>query len=77
MTVCDTLVFIKADNLNKIEKLYGKLMIDVLTEVVNRHLSAAFEEIERGALRQKNEMVMAKLDMECPNRKETDFDGES
>lgn len=41
MTIYDSLVFISADNINKIEKLYGKLRVNELKKIVNEYLSNA------------------------------------
>lgn len=55
MTIYDSFVCISAENLNKLENLYGKLQIDELTKVINKHLSDAIDEIEcRKRLKDKN-----------------------
>lgn len=72
--IYDALVFISADNQNRLEKIYGKLHPDELKIVVNKHLSVAIDEIEREGSIQRNEMAMLKLNRECPNRGEHDFE---
>lgn len=72
--IYDAMVFVSADNVNRLEKIYGKLRPDELKVVVNKHLSVAIDEIEREGSIQRNEMAMLKLDRECPNRGEHDFE---
>ena len=43
MTIYDSLVFISADNINKIEKLYVRLKVNELKKIVNEYLSNALD----------------------------------
>ena len=43
MTIYDSLVFISVDNINKIEKLYGRLKVNELKKIVNEYLSNALD----------------------------------
>lgn len=61
MTIYDSVVCINADNLYKLEKFYGQLTIDEISEAVNRHLSIALNEMERQGTRQRNELVLARM----------------
>ena len=55
--------------------LYGEVKdTDELSKIINRHLEVVMDEIEEDNRRQKNVMAMAKIDRDCPCRKETDFD---
>jgi hypothetical protein len=69
-------VVINADNMSKLNKIYGNISTNDVNAVINKHLSVAFKAIEQVAHAQRNEMVMAKSAMEYPERKATDFDGE-
>jgi hypothetical protein len=74
-TIYGSLVFISADNVNRLEKIYGcRLYPNKLKDIVNRHLSTAIDEIEREGSIQRNEMAMIKLDEKYPNRSEKDFE---
>lgn len=46
MTIYESLVFISADNINRLEKIYGRLKVDELKQIVNKHLSDALDEVE-------------------------------
>lgn len=76
MNIYDLTVVINADNINRLQKIYGKISADDLNTVINKHLSSALDEIECRESAQRNEMVMAKFAMKYPERKATDFDGE-
>ena len=43
MTIYDSLVFISADNINKIEKLHGRLKVNEWKKIVNVYLSNALD----------------------------------
>ena len=43
MTIYDSLVFISADNIKKIEKLHGRLKVNELKKIVNEYLSNALD----------------------------------
>ena len=78
MELKDKVVIIDDRNISRLLALYGHIKdVGELSKIVNRHLEVAIDEIEEDNRRQRNIMVMAKLDRECPCRKETDFDGES
>lgn len=78
MELKDKVVIIDEKNISRLLALYEHIKdVGELTKIVNRHLEVAIDEIEEDNRRQRNAMVMAKLDRECPYRKETDFDGES
>lgn len=78
MKLKDKVVIIEDKNIGRLLGLYGEIKdVDELSKIVNRHLEVAIDEIEEDSRRQKNIMVMAKLDRKYPYRKETDFDGES
>ena len=77
MELKDKVVILDEKNISRLLNLYGEIKdIDELSKIVNRHLEVAIDEIEEDSRRQKNAMAIAKLDRECPYRKETDFDGE-
>lgn len=77
MELKDKVVVLDEKNISRLLNLYGEIKdIDELSKIVNRHLEVAIDEIEEDSRRQKNAMAIAKLDRECPYRKETDFDGE-
>lgn len=77
MELKDKVVVLDEKNISRLLNLYGEIKdIDELSKIVNRHLEVAIDEIEEDSRRQKNAMAIAKLDGECPYRKETDFDGE-
>lgn len=46
MTIYESLVFISANNINRLEKIYGRLKVDELKQIVNKHLSDALDEVE-------------------------------
>lgn len=78
MQLKDKVVILDEKNISRLLNLYGEIKdIDELSRIVNRHLEVAIDEIEEDSRRQRNAMAIAKLDRECPYRKETDFDGES
>lgn len=78
MELKDRVVIIEEKNICRLLSLYGEIKdVDELSKIINKHLEVAIDEIEEDNRRQRNTMVMAKLDKECPYRKETDFDGES
>ena len=78
MELKDKVVIIDDRNISRLLALYEYIKdVGELTKIVNRHLEVAIDEIEEDNRRQRNAMVMTKLDRECPYRKETDFDGES
>lgn len=71
----EKMVIINKRNISRLLNLYGEIKdVKELSEIVNRHLSAAIDEIEEGASQQKNEMAMAKLEMKYPSRSEKDFE---
>ena len=77
MELKDKVVVLDEKNISRLLKLYGEIKdMDELSKIVNRHLEVAIDEIEEDCRRQKNVMVMAKIDREFPCRSETDFDGE-
>lgn len=77
MELKDKVVVLDEKNISRLLNLYGEIKdIDELSKIVNRHLEVAIDEIEEDSRRQRNTMAIAKLDRECPYRKETDFDGE-
>ena len=77
MHLKDKVVILDEKNIHRLLNLYGEIKdIDELSKIVNRHLEVAIDEIEEDSRRQRNAMAIAKLDRECPYRKETDFDGE-
>lgn len=77
MELKDKVVILDEKNISGLLNLYGEIKdIDELSRIVNRHLEVAIDEIEEDSRRQRNAMAIAKLDRECPYRKETDFDGE-
>ena len=43
MTIYDSLVFISADNINKIEKLYGRIKVNELKKIEKEYLSKEIE----------------------------------
>lgn len=78
MELKDKVVVLDEKNVSRLLNLYGEIKdIDELSKIVNRHLEVAIDEIEEDSRRQRNAMAIAKLDRECPYRKETDFDGET
>ena len=78
MEIKDKVVIIDDRNISRLLALYEHIKdAGELTKIVNRHLEVAIDEIEEDNRRQRNAMAMAKLDRECPYRKETNFDGES
>ena len=78
MELKDKVVIIDEKNISRLLALYEHIQdVGELTQIVNRHLEVAIDEIEEDNRRQRNIMAMAKLDRNCPYRKETDFDGES
>lgn len=78
MELKDRVVIIEEKNICRLLSLYGEIKdVDELSKIINKHLEVAIDEIEEDNRRQRNTMVMAKLDRECSYRKETDFDGES
>lgn len=77
MELKDKVVILDEKNISRLLNLYGEIKdIDELSRIVNKHLEVAIDEIEEDSRRQRNAMAIAKLDRECPYRKETDFDGE-
>lgn len=77
MQLKDRVVILNEKNISRLLNLYGEIKdIDELSRIVNKHLEVAIDEIEEDSRRQRNAMAIAKLDRECPYRKETDFDGE-
>ena len=77
MELKDKVVVLDEKNISRLLNLYGEIKdIDELSRIVNKHLEVAIDEIEEDSRRQRNAMAIAKLDRECPYRKETDFDGE-
>ena len=77
MELKDKVVVLDEKNISRLLNLYGEIKdIDELSKIVNRHLEVAIDEIEEDSRRQRNAMAIAKLDRDCPYRKETDFDGE-
>ena len=77
MELKDKVVVLDEKNISRLLNLYGEIKdIDELSKIVNRHLEVAIDEIEEDSIQQRNAMAIAKLDRECPYRKETDFDGE-
>ena len=77
MELKDRVVILDEKNISRLLNLYGEIKdIDELSKIVNRHLEVAIDEIEEDSIQQRNAMAIAKLDRECPYRKETDFDGE-
>ena len=77
MELKDKVVIIDDRNISRLLALYEHIKdVEELSKIVNRHLEVAIDEIEEDNRRQRNAMAMAKLDRECPYRKETDFDGE-
>ena len=77
MELKDKVVVLDEKNISRLSNLYGEIKdIDELSKIVNRHLEVAIDEIEEDSRRQRNAMAIAKLDRECPYRKETDFDRE-
>ena len=77
MELKDKVVVLDEKNISRLLNLYGEIKdIDELSKIVNRHLEVAIDEIEEDSRRQRIAMAIAKLDRECPYRKETDFDGE-
>ena len=78
MELKDKVVIIDEKNISRLLALYEHIKdVGELTQIVNRHLEVAIDEVEEDNRRQRNIMAMAKLDRNCPYRKETDFDGES
>lgn len=77
MDLKDRVVILDEKNISRLLALYEEIKdIDELSKIVNRHLEAAIDEIEEDSRRQRNAMTIAKLDRECPYRKEDNFDGE-
>ena len=77
MELKDRVVVITEKNISRLLNLYEEIKdTDELSKIVNNHLSVVIDEIEEDCRRQRNEMVMAKLERKYPYRKETDFDGE-
>lgn len=77
MELKDKVVILDENNISRLLNLYGEIKdVDELSRIVNRHLEVAIDEIEEDSRRQRSAMTIAKLDRECPYRKETDFDGE-
>ena len=75
MELKDRVVIIEEKNMSRLLNLYGEIKdVDELSKIINRHLEVAIDEIEEDNRRQKNVMDMAKIDRDCPYRKETDFD---
>jgi len=75
MELKDRVVIITEKNMEKLLSLYEEIKdIDELSKIVNSHLSAVMDEIEEDCRRQRNIMVMEKIDRKSPYRKETDFD---
>lgn len=78
MELKDRVVIIEEKNMCRLLNLYGEIKdVEELSKIINRHLGVIIDEIEEDNRRQKNVMAMAKIDRDCPCRKETDFDGES
>ena len=78
MELKDRVVIIEEKNMCRLLNLYGEIKdVDELSKIINRHLEVVIDEIEEDNRRQRNVMEMAKIDTDCPCRKETDFDGES
>ena len=75
MELKDRVVIIEEKNMCRLLNLYGEIKdVDELSKIINKHLEIVIDEIEEDNRRQKNVMVMAKIDRGCPCRKETDFD---
>lgn len=75
MELKDRVVIIEEKNMCRLLNLYGEVKdADELSKIINRHLEVVIDEIEEDNRRQKNVMAMAKIDRDCPCRKETDFD---
>ena len=75
MELKDRVVIIEEKNMSRLLNLYGEIKdVDELSKIINRHLEVVIDEIEEDERRQKNVMTMAKIDRDCPCRKETDFD---
>lgn len=70
MTIYDSIIVINADNINKLEKFYGQMTIDQITEAVNRHLSIALKEMEQQGTRQRNELVLARMKIDGISEKD-------
>lgn len=76
MKLNERVAIITEENISRLSRLYGEIYIDDLSRIVNNHLKVAIDEIEEDSRRQKNAMVIAKIDRKYPYRKEIDFDGE-
>ena len=75
MELKDRVVIIEEKNMSRLLNLYGEIKdADELSKIINRHLEVVIDEIEEDNRRQRNVMAMAKIDRDCPCRKETDFD---
>ena len=70
MTIYDSIIVINADNINKLEKFYGQMTIDQITEAVNHHLSIALKEMEQRGTRQRNELVLARMKIDGISEKD-------
>lgn len=78
MELKDKVVILDEENISRLLNLYGEIKdVNELSKIVNRHLEVAIDEIEEDCRQQRNAMGIAKLDRECPYRKETDFDRET
>ena len=75
MELKDRVVIIEEKNISRLLNLYREIKnVEELSKIINRHLEVVIDEIEEDNRRQKNVMAMAKIDRDCPCRKETDFD---
>ena len=75
MELKDRVVIIEEKNMYRLLNLYGEIKdVDELSKIINKHLEVVIDEIEEDERRQKNVMIMAKIDRDCQYRKETDFD---
>jgi hypothetical protein len=54
LNIYDLTVVINADNINRLQKIYGKISVNDLNVVINKHLALALEEIECRASAQRN-----------------------
>ena len=68
MELKDKVVIIDEKNIERLLALYEHIKdVGELTQIVNRHLEVAIDEIEEDNRRQRNIMAMAKLDRNCPS----------
>lgn len=71
MKLKDRVVIITEKNINRLLNLYEEIKdVDELSKIVNNHLSVVIDEIEEDSVRQRNEMAIAKMEREYPNRRE-------